>query len=317
MSNAFSSTKNRVHFYGYSLDRYGDEEGTKKLYDFFGNKCIEYSLEQAIIERKLTPYKYYPIIVNLTELELEEYQDLTYKIQKFHVDDEDDLPEALKKLLIQRARLVAGARNKVNVLKSILAKSYTDKYNILIYCGAVRYDVTSDKDEEGVKQIEQVSKMLNEDLKIKSYRFTAEEDPKTRRSILEGYKNEKIQAIVAIKCLDEGMNIPAIKTAFILASSTNPKEYIQRRGRVLRKSPNKEYAEIYDFITLPRRLDEAQSLDSEEKRIDISLVKKELARLKDFSQLSMNPHEANEIIEEIKNSYDLYNIDESELKGYE
>lgn len=99
------------------------------------------------------------------------------------------------------------------------------------------------------------------------------------------------QAIVAIKCLDEGVNIPSIKTAFILASSTNPKEYVQRRGRVLRKAPNKPYATIYDFITLPTPLDSV-NCESENARLDLSLIKKEIIRMKEFGEISKNPSEA-------------------------
>ena len=116
-----------------------------------------------------------------------------------------------------------------------------------------------------------------------------------------------MQAIVAIKCLDEGVNIPGIRTAFILASSTNPKEYIQRRGRVLRKSPEtgKEFAEIYDFITLPRPLDEVSGLTEDQMRRDLSLVKNELTRVSEFGRLSMNSMEASKLIWEICDCYGL------------
>ena len=109
-------------------------------------------------------------------------------------------------------------------------------------------------------------------------KFTSEDDSEEREALKTAFKNEEIQALVAIKCLDEGMNIPAIKTAFILASSTNPKEYIQRRGRVLRKFPGKQYAEIYDFITISRPLDELNRLSKEDKELEISLANKELTR---------------------------------------
>ena len=124
---------------------------------------------------------------------------------------------------------------------------------------------------------------------------------------LQGHQGEKIQALIAIKCLDEGVNIPGIKTAFILASTTNPKEYIQRRGRVLRKAKGKQYAEIYDFITLPRPLDEVPGLSAERVKRDYSLVKNEVTRMMEFTRLAENLMESMELIWKIK---EIYSIEE-------
>ena len=114
-----------------------------------------------------------------------------------------------------------------------------------------------------------------------------------------------MQAIVAIKCLDEGVNIPSIKTAFILASTTNPKEYIQRRGRVLRTWPGKEFAEIYDFVTLPQNIDTVRYLTDEEKAGGRALVKNELLRLKEFSAVALNRIDSLCLIDEIQNVYQI------------
>ena len=112
--------------------------------------------------------------------------------------------------------------------------------------------------------------------------------------------------MVAIKCLDEGVNIPAIKTAFILASTTNPKEYIQRRGRVLRLSPGKECAEIYDFITLPRKLEIVSFLNEKELKYDKSLIQRELQRIEDFRRLADNSYESMDEILAIRDAYQIY-----------
>lgn len=294
-----------------TLDRYGDEIGTQKLYDFFGKKCIEYSLAEAIAQNKLTPYKYYPVVVSLTENEYDKYVEISKEIAKYHSKD-GEISEGAKKLLIKRARIVAGASNKLHALYDAI-KPYKDKHNILVYCGAVKYDSSeysfSSEDEE--KQIEAVLGMLNNELHIYSTKFTSSENSEMRKNIISMFKNEDIQALVAIKCLDEGMNIPAIKTAFILASSTNPKEYIQRRGRVLRKFPGKAYAEIYDFITLPRQLG-VTKYGQENKQIEKNLVRKELSRLIDFANLSKNPSESNVIIKKIYEAYGLDVVDEEE-----
>ena len=138
------------------------------------------------------------------------------------------------------------------------------------------------------------------------------EDMETRAMIKEQFqRGDRLQAIVAIKCLDEGVNIPGIRNAFILASTTNPKEYIQRRGRVLRKAPNKPFAEIYDFVTLPRHLASVASLTKEQAQRDLSLVKNELARIKEFGRLAQNSMEANNLIWDIQ---DVYHITDEELE---
>ncbi len=299
-----------------TLERHRDEHGTNLLYNFFGEKCIEYPLERAIIEDKLTKYKYHPVVVSLTEDEYEQYKDLTIKIRSYHASNElSNIPDSLKKLLVKRARLVAGAENKIDILKETI-KKHKDENNMLVYCGAVKYyELNDDKDD--TKQIDLVHKMLNKELGIVSTKFTSDEDTNQRKEIIRAFKNEEIQALVAIKCLDEGVNIPAIKTAFILASSTNPKEYIQRRGRVLRKYPGKQYAEIYDFITLPRPINDVYGISEEEKNIDKTLVKKELLRIIDFAKLSINPSDSNELEDEIKRSYNLDTINIEGVNEYE
>ena len=217
-----------------------------------------------------------------------------------------------------RARLIASAINKIDALKELL-ENYLEDNNMLIYCGAVKYeDEEFDDGSSDKKQIKLVVDMLNNNLKIKALKFTSEEKTDERKSIIAAFKDNIIQALVAIKCLDEGMNIPAIRTAFILASSTNPKEYIQRRGRVLRKYPGKKYADIYDFITLPFSLEDAPHVSYEKMKYVNGLVKRELTRFLDFANLAMNTSECNSIFDDIKSTYDLdiINIDE-EVDLYE
>ena len=158
---------------------------------------------------------------------------------------------------------------------------------------------------------------MNKDLGIRTSRFTSEEKPKERSKIIDAYKNDLIQALVAIKCLDEGVNIPAIKTAFILASSTNPKEYIQRRGRVLRKFPGKIYAEIYDFITIPRSIDETNLELTGHSQVDRNLVERELSRVEDFASLSINPSDSYRTINEIRDKYEIDIIRDEDIWSYE
>lgn len=308
-----------------TLERHNDDNGTYALYKYFGDKCIEYSLERAIREEKLTPYYYFPVKVYLDEYELEKYKSISKEIGKNIINlknGKKQLNEKAKMLLIKRARLVAGAKNKVSVLESVMEK-YKDNNYILVYCGATNITENNDRlfdedDIEEIRQIDCITRLLGSKLNMKVSQFTSKENNIERSIIKDKFANgDDLQALVAIKCLDEGVNIPKIKTAFILASTTNPKEYIQRRGRVLRKSKDKKYAEIYDFITLPRNLSSVKGYSEQEIISDKSLVINEVKRMIEFSSLSLNPYESDMILEEIKDAYDIdiYSLQKENLEG--
>ena len=130
-------------------------------------------------------------------------------------------------------------------------------------------------------------------------------------------KNGHLQALVAIRCLDEGVDIPSIKTAFILASSTNPKEYVQRRGRVLRKAPGKKFAVIYDFITMPIALDELEEYDESIIESVKSLAVRETSRMKDFASIAENPFDSDVLIADIQKAFNIDENTEMEVEDYE
>lgn len=291
-----------------TIDRHGDSEGTAFLFEYFGDKCIEYTLDMAIEAGMLTPYKYYPILVYLTPEELDNYKILSKKIAKFMAgSDHKHIPEAAKPYLLKRAKLIAGAENKLLALQEKI-KDYKNDNHILVYCGATTIDNPNSDEKDSIRQIQAVCKMLGNELNMKVAQFTSQEDMKERKNIKKMFaRGDMLQVLVAIKCLDEGFNIPEIETAFILASTTNPKEYIQRRGRVLRLSEGKEYAEIYDFITLPRPVEDTYSLTVYEQQYEQGLVKREFERMKEFNRLAINCVENNEnLIWDLINSYKLY-----------
>ncbi len=291
-----------------TIERYGDDEGTNAIFDYFGDKCIEYTLKMAIDAEMLTPYYYYPVIVYLTTDELTEYKLLTKKIAKYIAgSDKKHIPEAAKPYLLKRAKLIAGAENKLSTLKEKIMP-YKNKNHLLVYCGATTIEAPNSNKDDSIRQINAVCKMLGNDLEMSVAKFTAEENMKERKDIKEIFgKGDMIQVLVAIKCLDEGFNIPEIQTAFILASTTNPKEYVQRRGRVLRKAKGKEYAEIFDFITLPRPVEESQILSIYEQQYEQGLVRREFARMQEFNSLALNKVKNNdELIWDLINSYNLY-----------
>ncbi|MCL1945200.1 MAG: DEAD/DEAH box helicase family protein [Firmicutes bacterium] len=290
-----------------TLERHHDLDGTQVLYDFFGDKCIEFSLKDAIDNGFLTPYKYYPIITTLNDTELDEYIDLTKKIIAIicKKGSKEKLPRSAELLLIKRARLVAGTSNKIQALYSEIER-YKDKQNILVYCGATKIasilQDDNDEFESEKRQIDIVTHMLGNELGMKVSQFTSHEDQQERALIKQRFASGELQALIAIKCLDEGVNIPCISHSFILASSTNPKEYVQRRGRVLRKYKDKAYAEIYDFVVMPRDIYDnnakVQDIDAE-----LSLVKRELERVRDFRKLALNSSDSYELEFDIDRYY--------------
>lgn len=295
-----------------TIRRHMDKEGTNKIIQYFGKKCIEYSLKRAIDDGALVEYEYYPILLSLTDCELREYQKLTRQISKQIIEEngKKKITDFGMQLIFKRSRLVAGAEDKIPILKDLLNDGYREKSHILVYCGATRgfehYRGENDR------QIERIGKMIGSELGMSTHKFTAEEDAEMRRLLQKGFANGEFQVITAIKCLDEGVNIPNIQYAFILASSRNPKEFIQRRGRVLRRAPGKQRAIIYDFVTLPRSLGEVVYSDFEE---DKSLVIGEMARVYEFGKYAINQRIAYQFLDDIQDAYaiDLFYDD---LLGY-
>lgn len=286
-----------------TIDRHNDDEGTQFLYEYFGSKVIEYTLERAILEEKLSEYKYYPIMTHLTEEEYYSYKQLTFEIAKHirEVKGKIKISEIGKMLLLKRSRIIAGAQQKITKLIEVI-EPYKNEDGILIYSGAANL-IDEETDDDEIRMIDLISSRLYNEYRMLTSQFTSHEDKTTRKGIIDYFVKKDIQAIVAIKCLDEGVNIPSIKTAFILASSTNPKEYVQRRGRVLRRHKDKEYSEIYDFIVLPHQIEHASQLTDEEKTQDYGLVKRELIRVYEFSKLSLNSSIGFRFIQKILDSY--------------
>lgn len=300
-----------------TIDRHNDELGTNALASYFGEKCIEYSLRDAIEGHMLTRYDYHPIIICLDEDELDAYLALTSQIAKSITmkKSKKTLSEYAKQLLIKRSRIIAGARGKLDALKKQMEQYTADKH-ILVYCGAtIIKDVDAEDMDFGMRQIDMVTDILGNQMNMRVGRFTSQESAQERAQIRSAFADgDLLQALVAIRCLDEGVNIPSIKTAFILASSTNPKEYVQRRGRVLRKFPGKEVAVIYDFITLPFSINTIGMKNPDIVRSSKGLVRRELIRMLDFAAIAENPSETYDLVYDLKHSFD---ITEDELKNEE
>lgn len=267
-------------------ERHFDDQGTENIKEFFGGVVYEFSLERAIEEGFLVPYYYRPITVRLTEEEQEKYNEISGKITKLiQVDGNGKVivrpgcNKSLELLLIQRARVIAGAREKMPILLDKIEKN-NSPFN-LVYCGSTT--ISDDMaDEDGQRQVKYISSELH-NRGIGNTMYTSLEDAKERKDAIKLFREEMSPVLIAIKCLDEGVNIPEIRTAYLVASTTNKKEFIQRRGRVLRtlKDGSKKFAEIYDFITLPH-VDDGKGY---------GMVQRELVRYKEFMDLAKNKHE--------------------------
>ena len=155
-----------------------------------------------------------------------------------------------------------------------------------------------------------VNKMVNllRDMGMQVDKFTADENKDQRKYLIDKLSKNYIQGLVAIRCLDEGVDIPSVERAFILSSSSNPKEFIQRRGRVLRQSKEtgKEFAYIYDFIVIPDS--ENVDLDPATVKMERNYLEKEFIRFQEFVEIAENVHEIEPMIADLKEKYKLLHI---------
>jgi DNA phosphorothioation system restriction enzyme len=282
-------------------ERYFDDQGTEAIFDYFGSVLQpEFTLADAIRAGALVHYLYYPILVELTESETEKYADLTKKIGRAIAFDGDrDDNEMVAALLMQRARLLGSAANKLVALRELMQQRL-DTSHTLIYCGdgSVEDQVT----EESTRQLDAVAQLMGSDLGYRVNTYTAETSLEDRENLRLLFESGELQGLVAIRCLDEGVDIPAIQTAIMLASSSNPRQFIQRRGRILRSHPQKKRATLFDMIVLP------PDLGRETIDVERNLLKKELQRFVEFANLADNGGEARLKLLDLQQRYGLMDL---------
>ena len=273
--------------------RWYDEEGTKQIFNFFGDICFTFALEEAI-GRYLTPYVYYPICVHFTDSEEELYSEINKRISMLvNKSNKTTIEEErLKKLLNDRAEIINKAENKIREMENIL-KRKKDKNNKELNNTLIYFPPGTHKD---------VLKRTAS-LGVRCHDFVYETKLETRQKILKDFDEAHLQALIAIKCLDEGVDVPSTKIAFFLASTTNPREFVQRRGRVLRKHKNKEKAVIYDFFVVPKE----KSIKYKRKS-DKNLIKRQLPRFAEFSSSALNEFKARETLFNLLDHYDILHL---------
>ncbi|MCD8291944.1 MAG: DEAD/DEAH box helicase family protein [Prevotella sp.] len=249
--------------------RYGDQTGTAAIMTYFGS-IIEpvYSLKNAIDDDVLCKYVYHPIIASLNDEEQQDWDNISMKISKLYAiskDKEEVSNPAITRLLIKRARIIKNAKNKVDIAVNVVSNEYKEGQKWIVYC-------------DNRDQLTEVLDKLNES-GIRSYEYHSELKDSVKKETLK-YFDEIGGVIVSIRCLDEGIDIPSASHALILASSQNPREFIQRRGRILRKSKNKIFAYLYDIIVIPADFNESDN--------HYRIVESELNRAIQFGEWSVD-----------------------------
>lgn len=284
-------------------ERHHDPVGTAVVLNYFGGIVYEYSLSQAIADGRLCNYRYHPVPVELTDEETDAYEEITAKLAKFFPgrDMDDDIAKAAMSLLIKRARLLGGAVNKLEALDRVITAMPEKPTKAIFYCGDGR--TTDAITDEEVRQIQAVSRLLGEKHGLRVRNFTFRETTQEREEILRDLNSGFLDGVVAIRCLDEGIDLPELRMGFLLASSTNPRQFIQRRGRLLRNAPGKNGATIYDFFVSPPDL--GGKLDDSGFNMERSFFQKELSRIVEFCRMAENGPEALHDLHALRLKYNL------------
>ncbi|MBD1828891.1 DNA phosphorothioation system restriction enzyme [Microcoleus vaginatus GB1-A2] len=282
-------------------ERHFDEQGTEAILDYFGPVLQpELTLADAIRQKALVHYLYYPILVELTEAETRKYSRLTQKIGwALWGDEKVEENDALTTLLMQRARLIGAAANKLVALRELMIHRL-DTAHTLFYCGDGAIEGGARRNNN--RQLTETAKLLGSELGYRVNTYTAATPLAERERLRRQFESGELQGLVAIRCLDEGVDIPAIRNAVILASSSNPRQFIQRRGRILRPHPGKERATLFDMIVLP------PDLGRETLEVERNLLRKELKRFLEFADLADNAGEARVKLLQLQRRYGLLDI---------
>jgi superfamily II DNA or RNA helicase len=284
-------------------ERWFDETGTDALVDYFGPVVFELTLGQAIEMGALCHYRYTPRLIELTDDENTLYVDLTAQIAKLmasgqSLDDDPDSPIGL--LLGRRAAILGHAEGKLAQLYTDL-DARRDGWFQLVYCGEGRRPELHGIDDE--TQVSKVLDLVGNHLGLSAHSYIASTSRPERRRLLERFAaGDDLKVLVAIRCLDEGVDIPDARTAYLLASSSNPRQFIQRRGRILRRSPDKTHAEIVDYLAVPQSGTPVNFL------VERGLLIRELQRANEFAKLSDNYEDTLALLRPLKEQYQLMDM---------
>lgn len=273
-----------------------------ELMKWFGGQVFNLPIEIALERGFLVPYNYFPIYVYATEEEENLFKHYTQKILSCFKNGKCINPDLLVKSLRNRLRVISMAEEKTQKIDDIINR-IAEKDHFVVYCGDGR--LFDNNTGEEIRHIQSVKRVLTAH-GFKSSQFTATENMKDRMELVDAFNKQEISALAAIRCLDEGINIPSIKSALILSSNDDYREFVQRRGRILRTYDDKKFANIYDVVVLP-------NYDMQ------GWAKVELRRFREYARLALNWSELEPELNSYLNQYgldmesvDVYDYDEME-----
>ena len=286
-----------------------DENKTRSLLNWFGGQVVDLPIEKAL-GKYLVNYEYHPIFVHATAEDEKKFSKATAlmlsgidSVHKVIIDEE-------KFTLGYRGRLraISMAEEKISQISSIFS-NIKDKDHTIIYCsdGKLLFDSNGKVNQkEEIRHLEYILRLINNSVLTsvgtgKASKFTASEDIDERMSLIDSFNKGYIEYLVAIRCLDEGINIPSIKSALILSSNDNYREFVQRRGRILRQYPGKTIAHIYDVIVLPSFANR-------------QFAEIELRRFYEYCRLALNNDKLIPLLEQTMAEYGL-NYDDIKFKN--
>lgn len=301
-------------------ERQFDEAGNEAIRDFFGCKdgiySFEFGMQEAIDKGYLCRYYYYPHIVRLEADEMNEYIEISKQLTKFFNFEKESFTgscDALTMLLLKRKRIIHKARNKEQAFKNIIEERYSHKGNLrytLVYVpegnqpdtyDADKYDSkdTLDDDKDATHIIDTYTKIVRNVSPVTTVKEFMS-GIKNRNEVLQDFADGKLEVLTSMKCLDEGVDVPRSELAIFCASTGNPRQFIQRRGRILRMHKDKYRAYIHDLVVCPY-----VAYDDSCYKMEQSLLKSELRRVRDFAMMSENADYAFSELEDVLTYYKL------------
>jgi superfamily II DNA or RNA helicase len=309
---ALSATPERIY----------DDAGTADICGFFNDKppyVYSYPMSKAIEEKRLCKYYYFPKVAYLNEGEMERYSYLTKRLVALWDESRKqfrDKAEA-EKLLMNRKRIIHKCEDKLRVYREILTELGEQRLKYtFVYAPQGKYERLGIEDEVSLTESDDISfiqKLLNVTKEvfpnIYCNTFTGVDSKATRNALLKAFGDGTLNVLLAMKCLDEGVNVPRAEIGIFTSSTGNPREFIQRRGRLLRLHKDKKYSYIYDIIVIPDTINQEQSFS----KMESNLVRSELQRVAYFSSLAMNCYAQNGAYEVLNDIAHHFGIIWSEL----
>ena len=297
---ALSATPNRAY----------DTEGTQAIEGYFKDSppyCYSFSMERAIKEGRLTKYKYYPRIAYLDSDEMEKYRKISRQLLAYYDSKTQSFKncQEVTNLLRARKMVIHKAQDKYRVFEGIIDQLHKDR--LTKYCFVYTPEGKDYSSSDGSRILLKMKNIVDDKYcgEIKTNSFTGDDPRKDRQDKFRAFAEGKIDMLFAMKCLDEGVDVPRAEVGVFTSSSGNPRQFIQRRGRLLRKYKDyiyeKQYATIYDIIVVPESVNSSNKSDYFD--MERSVVKSELIRVAYFASLAINYYDAEKALKHVTDYY--------------